>query len=67
MSDTTAKRTVTGYMCTTDWEHELGVSADPSQIFASAQALKFKKRCWPECGIVRVTVTFEELVEEGCL
>lgn len=55
-----------GYMCQTDYEHELG-EGPTCQIYSSVEHLKEASNCVAQCGIVRVLVTLAEVVEPGTL
>lgn len=53
-----------GYMCQTDYEHEL--SEGPTcEIYSSIERLKEERKCVSECGIVKVLVTLVEVTEGG--
>ena len=54
-----------GYMCTIDFECELGHAADGTRIYPSVKALKSNHRCWNECGIVKVKTYLYEVVCEA--
>lgn len=43
-----------GWMCRTDFLHEVGEAAGGSVIFADMDDLKAGKPCWEECGVVEV-------------
>jgi len=53
-----------GYMCKTDFEYELGNASGGNVIYPSLIDLQKHKRCWESCGVVRVSVHFEEIVIE---
>ena len=55
------KVTKTIFVCGGDWRHEMG---DPDikgklHYFNSLKSLKKDCKCWEECGIVKLKVTFE--------
>lgn len=52
---------MTLYLCGVDWQHELGEAADGTKVYPSLQALKKYRTCWDECGVVKVSVTFEDI------
>jgi hypothetical protein len=54
-----------GYMCATDWDHELGEASGGTRVFSSTEDLKKYKTCFKECGIVEVEVNFVRLAEAG--
>ncbi len=47
---------VTGYMCLTDFECELGGASGGNRVYPSIENLKEYKPCAMECGIVEVRV-----------
>lgn len=49
---------VTGFMCATDWECELGAASGGNRIFPSLEDAKENLKCASVCGIVEVRVTF---------
>ena len=53
-----------GYMCKTDFDHELGQAAGGTVIYPSINDLKRSRRCADECGIVKVEIRFLD-VEQG--
>lgn len=53
-----------GYMCKTDFDHELGQAAGGNQIYPSIQDLKRNRRCADECGIVKVEIRFLDVEQE---
>ena len=59
------KNRKTVYMCTTEFDCELGEHSHGVRVFPSVEELKDKCSCWPECGIVEVECRVKEIVEEG--
>lgn len=57
--------TVIGYMCTTDWECELGAAQGGNTIFASMEDALETLNCARGCGIVEVRVRFSKEVLTG--
>jgi hypothetical protein len=57
-------RTVTGYMCQIDWDHEIGHASDGNKVYPTVEALKREHKSWEDCGIVEVTVTFNKVIHE---
>jgi hypothetical protein len=49
------------YICGVDWQHELGQAADGTLFYPSIESLKKYSPCWSECGIVKVTATFDDI------
>lgn len=45
------------YMCGTDWEVEWPQGQD-IHVYQTVERLKRYRKCWAECGIVAVEVTF---------
>ena len=60
-------KTIKGYMCATDWDIELPLAPDVEfpEIYKSQKALKRARKCWQECGIVQVEVSFKRLAVKG--
>ena len=52
----------TGYMCAVDFRWELGEVMDSTPIYSSVKALKEQRKCWVQCGIIKVKVTGEKMV-----
>lgn len=61
--DRAAGRT-TGYMCKTDYDHELGEAMGGVRIYPSVRDLKANRSCVETCGIVEVEVKFSRLVQK---
>ena len=58
------KNKVTGYMCKTDFDFELGHAKDGATVFPSIKALKEYKTCVCECGIVEVEVSLSKIIQD---
>lgn len=56
-----------GFMCRTDFEEELGCAEGGNTVYPSLENLKQHRQCVAECGIVRVSVNLEEVIEPGKL
>lgn len=54
-----------GYMCMTDFDHELGAACGGVAVYPSVTDLKRCRPCVDECGIVKVKVTFVETIQES--
>lgn len=46
----------TGYMCLTDFQHELGEASGGISVYADEDDLKKHRNCWKGCGILKVEV-----------
>ena len=57
-------KAIVGYMCTTDWDHELG-EVSYTKVYSSVAALKEACKCWAECGITEVVTTFKSSITES--
>jgi len=57
-----AKKVKHAYMCTIDFDWELGVCVSPSKLYTSVETLKKEHKCAEDCGIVKVRVEVEEVV-----
>lgn len=55
-------REVTGYMCKIDWDFELGSAPGGIPVYESIDDLKDHHDCWPQCGIVEVTVSLSRVL-----
>lgn len=56
---------IIGYMCQTDWLHELGCAHDGNKVYPSKKALEVERPCVEECGIVQVEVRLKRVVRKG--
>ncbi len=45
-----------GYMCKTDYEYELENASGGAEIYSSVNDLKKHRKCWSDCGIVKVEI-----------
>jgi hypothetical protein len=55
--------TVTGYMCLTDWECEIGAASGGTKVYPSINDIKRNRKCVDGCGIVEVSVAFKRVVQ----
>ncbi|AAW59789.1 hypothetical protein GOX2725 (plasmid) [Gluconobacter oxydans 621H] len=55
----------TGYMCKTDYDHELGEATGGVRVYASLADLKAAQPCVETCGIVQVGIRFLKLVQNA--
>jgi len=55
----------TAYVCKTDWNYHFPDDADGVTVYFSEESLKKNRKCVEECGIVKIKVSFEEVVEKG--
>lgn len=51
------RRSKIGFMCATDFNHELGHASDGVRVFPSEKALRHHLSCADECGVVEVEIT----------
>lgn len=56
---------VIGYMCKTDFEHELQESCAGAMIYNDLDDLIESRPCVHECGIVKVEVNLLEVIQES--
>lgn len=56
---------IIGYMCTIDYECELGYAAGGNTIYPSLDDLKKNHPMWEQCGVVEVKVIFVKNVVES--
>lgn len=64
MRDTVSDKTRIGYMCLTDYEHELGRADGGNKVYPSIENLREHKFCADECGIVEVEVKTRRIVQQ---
>lgn len=50
------------YVCGVDWHHEIGEAPDVI-VYPSVKALKKRRSCWEECGIVELELKVTKWVE----
>lgn len=53
-----------GYMCMIDFECELGMASGGNLVFPSIENLKENRACVYRCGIVKVKVELDEVIQE---
>ena len=53
------KQTKILYLDGVDFQHELGETN--CTTYASLESLKKQNKCWPQCGVVKIKVTIEEV------
>jgi hypothetical protein len=53
-----------GFMCKTDFDHELSNAKGGSLVYASENNLRAERACIEECGIVEVEVRLVRVVKE---
>jgi hypothetical protein len=54
-----------GYMCLTDFNLELGEALGKAEVYVSVDDLKVHRPCVKECGIVKVKITFVEIMQNS--
>lgn len=59
MNDTTR----IGWMCATDYYHELGEGTGSTPIYPSLFSLKENRKCVEQCGIVKVKIVLDETIQ----
>jgi hypothetical protein len=53
-----------GYMCSTDYDWELGNALGGSRVFPSIEDMKDHCSCWKGCGIVEVEVKASKFIHQ---
>ena len=53
------------YVCQTDWDFHFPDDIAGVTIYFSEKDIKRERKCVEECGIVKVKVSFEEVVDVG--
>jgi len=54
-----------GYMCQVDFDYELENAKGGCPVYASVSDLKKERGCVRECGIVKVKITRQKVIEKG--
>ena len=54
-----------GYMCSTDFNYELGSAPGGVKIYSSEADLRLHRKCADKCGIIKVVVLFDKVVLQG--
>jgi hypothetical protein len=57
-------RKVTGFMCKTDFDCELGAAKGGNLVYASEADLRASRGCLDECGLVEVEVSLVRVIQE---
>jgi hypothetical protein len=57
------KETRYGYMCATAFDWELGEALGGTRVYATIEDLKDCQPCVKQCGIVKVKVELEEVIQ----
>lgn len=52
-----------GYMCKVDFDFEVGEALGGNTVYSSIKDLKRHRKCVETCGIVKVKVELEEVVQ----
>ncbi len=55
----------TGYMCSTDFYHELGEAAGGTKIYRSKEDCLANCSCVRECGMFKVKISFDKIILKG--
>lgn len=53
----TKEKPVKLYICATEWNHEMG-HLPVHRLYPTVNLLKKEMKCWKECGIIQVEVSF---------
>ncbi len=56
---------VTGFMCKSDYEFELGQNQHGIEVYRSIEDLKKDRKCIEECGIVEVKVSMVKVIQKS--
>ena len=54
-----------GYMCLVDFKYELGEAMGGIEIYSTIKELKVKRKCVAQCGIVKVRIELEEIIQDS--
>jgi hypothetical protein len=55
---------VVGYMCLTDYWHELGEAPHGNKVYPSLDDIRCERKCVSSCGIAEVEVRLLKIVQE---
>ena len=56
-----------GYMCATDFDHELGEAPGGIEVYRSKEDCLAHRTCVKGCGMVKVKVIFEKRILKGSM
>jgi hypothetical protein len=62
--DDRADAPVVGFMCLTNYWHELGQAPRGGRVYSSLESLRANRSCVAACGIVEVEVRLRRVVQE---
>lgn len=62
--DERADAPVVGYMCLTDYWHELGAHDKPQRVYSTEEDLREARSCVATCGIAEVEVRLRRVVQD---
>lgn len=54
-----------GYMCKVAWDWELGEDWHGTKIYPSLEALMEHHSCIDECGIVKVRIDLDSIIQDS--
>lgn len=52
-----------GYVCKTDWDYHFPDDYNGVTVYFSEKSIKDHRKCVKYCGIVKVKVSFEEVIK----
>lgn len=53
------------YVCKTDYDYHIPDDWNGIDIYFSEKSIRTHRKCVKECGIVKMKLTFEEIVDKG--
>lgn len=63
---TTEPKTAVGYMCKTDWDEHVPDDYGGWRVYPSMESLKSHAKCTTMgCGVVKVSMKLEQIIERG--
>jgi hypothetical protein len=62
-ADKTGEGVIIGYMCKTDFDHEIGCAPGGVPVYESVEGLERARSCVYECGIVEVEIRLRGVVQ----
>lgn len=55
----------TGFMCATNWRHEVTDAPDGATMYPTLEDLKDHSPCWKTCGVVEIEMRVKAVAHPG--
>ncbi len=59
------KKTKYAYMCKVDYDYHIGEDYNPVKMYCNLDSIKHHRKCVSQCGIVKIKIELEEIVQKG--